>query len=510
MTYTRSRNEHFLTLLFIAAVFLGTRLPLSATPVTLETLQSPRTLNSFLLEQDGHNPIGYHTFSAWNRTESEGFSVIQPLLETSFNSAWQFGMNDRSFWQGRGFNQIAIGGVAFRNSWVDLFVVPEVWWAQNADYSIRAARSGTSPFANYWISIDQPQRMGNQALLSASLGQSSATFHSFNTEISIGTQNVRLGPGLRNNILLSENASGFPHVAVGTYTPWETRLGHLEWKLLWGQLTESDFYDDDPANNKRLLVGGSVSFSPAMLRGFSVSIHRTIHSPWEEAGAYEAFQMFETIWKSARPRDDVSDSTDQALSVAAQFIFPNERFRVYLEWARNDHSSDLNDLLLNPEHTRAYVTGFDYAVPLETRQIQISGEIAVVGPTPTRDVRPAFPWYRHSRVPHGQTNEGQYIGAWIGSGANSQYLSVDLIDPGFSAGMFVERTVFDNDFLFSLGDSTRFDFYTQVAVGLRGEVETPYGRFYGKIAGVPVWNRLWIPGEDSLNMHVAIGFRLSR
>ena len=53
----------------------------------------------------------------------------------------------------------------------------------------------------------------------------------------LSTENLWLGPGLRNSILLTNNAPGFPHLFLGTSKPVDIYIGSLDVLALWGQLT---------------------------------------------------------------------------------------------------------------------------------------------------------------------------------------------------------------------------------------------------------------------------------
>ena len=48
-------------------------------------------------------------------------------------------------------------------------------------------------------------------------------------------------------------------------------------------------------------------------------------------------------------------------------------------------------------------------------------------------------FYAHHKVTQGYTNEGQYLGAGIGGGGNSQFLSYKLFYPKGSSELFVYR-----------------------------------------------------------------------
>jgi hypothetical protein len=405
----------------------------------------------------------------------EGWSALNPVAEVLFNSGGPYGANDRGLWQGRGANGLIAGGGRYHNDFLDVVLAPEFTFSANHGYTYRQPVSGDPAFGNYGGALDQPQRFGNAPLVDLWPGNSSLTLYRWNTALRLGTESIRFGPGERNQLVLSDNAPGVPHVTVGTYTPWDTRVGELDWMFVWGRLSESEFFDNDSGNDHRLFVGGAFGWRPSFLPGWQFSLQRAFQSPWETADAYKVFQMFETIWKeNRRSYDDTptgEDDTDQTISVGLQYTSPAVPFRVYLEWARNDHAANAEDFLANPEHSRAYVTGFQYRHALTgASSLLLNGEITVINPSPTNPVRATGPWYRHnSSGGHGYTHRGQYLGAWIGTGANSQYGEVGWIyhPADLTVSGYVERVVFDNDFLYSLPGADYYDFNYQLSGGLR-------------------------------------------
>ena len=434
------------------------------------------------------------------RTSDSAFGVLNPVVELRYNSGDPFGGNDRGLWQGRGFNSFASGGIAYSAPHVDLVFAPEITFSQNVGFAYRPPQSGDPRFGNYGTAIDQPQRFGDQPFADVWLGNTSATVHHWNTALRVGTESLVFGPGEQNNLILSDNAPGFPHIEFGTYTPWTTRAGNLDWQLLWGRLAESDFFDDDGSNDSRLFVAGALGYQPSFAPGWQFSVYRAIQSPWSTIDAYKVFQLFEALWKENRrsyaDTPTGEDDTDQVISVAMEYRAPCIPFRVYLEWARNDHAANPEDFLANPEHSRAYTTGFDYETSVfASWSLSFAGEITVINPSPTNPVRPTGPWYRHVAVGgQGYTHHGQYLGAWIGSGANSQYAEIGMshTPSGISATGFVERVVFDNDFFYALSGQSYLDFNYALLGGVRTEVPFRGGRVRSELAGGYHANPYWL------------------
>jgi hypothetical protein len=140
------------------------------------------------------------------------------------------------------------------------------------------------------------------------------------------------------------------------------------------------------------------------------------------------------------------DEYDQMLSLFARWVLRESGFEVYGEWARNDHSWELRDFLLEPEHSEAYLLGLQKAISLDgDRILALRTELTHLERSPTFQVRSNPHYYAHHIVRQGYTQRGQIIGAGIGTGGKLQHLGSNLYAPWGKAGVYLERQVHDND-----------------------------------------------------------------
>jgi len=138
------------------------------------------------------------------------------------------------------------------------------------------------------------------------------------------------------------------------------------------------------------------------------------------------------------------------LSVFFRLVLPNDHAEVYLEFGRNDHAQDLNDLLQEPEHSRAYIFGGKKIFTTrKNTDLELMAEFANLQMPSTMLVREQNSWYVHHQVLHGYTNLGQVMGAGIGPGANSQTFAINWIKGIKKTGVMLERVVQNNDFYFA-------------------------------------------------------------
>jgi hypothetical protein len=99
------------------------------------------------------------------------------------------------------------------------------------------------------------------------------------------------------------------------------------------------------------------------------------------------------------------------------WVFPESGFEIYGEYARNDHSWDFRDLLGEPEHSRAYMIGFQKSFNLaHGRLLAINAELVQTEASKTRNIRTDATYYTHYIVTQGYTHKGQLLGLGHGPG----------------------------------------------------------------------------------------------
>jgi hypothetical protein len=140
---------------------------------------------------------------------------------------------------------------------------------------------------------------------------------------------------------------------------------------------------------------------------------------------------------------------------------------VYGEYAREEMATSAADFLEIPEHTRAYVIGAQKQLPFYLGlDVLIHAEMTQTEFTATRSFRPSPSWYTHHVIRHGYTHKGQIIGSGLGPGGSSQFLNVALLNGRQKLGFFVERQVHNNDFYYSVFNTTFQRHWVDLAGGM--------------------------------------------
>ena len=396
-----------------------------------------------------------------SRDRGPRISPFVGRLRNFVNSSHPVGQNDGVVWQGRGLTSAIDVRATGRWSSVTLTVNPTFLYTQNAEFDLAPVGVvGMPVYAYPWRKMDYPQRFGPDAVWTIDPGQSSLSLDFRGAVLAVGTNNLWWGPGIRNAIVLSNNAPGFAHGSLGTGAPVDTGIGAVEAQWIWGRLGQSQWFDPAATISKRFLTGIVLTYSPKWLEGLSLGGTRVFQQLVMDGGVsfgdyFLIFQRFskESLVTPGSPVGD--DEADQLLSLFARWVLPESGFEVYAEWARNDHSGNFTDFIQEPEHSQAYTLGFRKAVSGSVgRVVTLKGELTHLGRASTFQVRAIPTYYAHHIVTQGYTHEGQVIGAGIGPGGNAQFLGLDLFDGWGRAEAFVERRVHDNDAYYAWAEAT--------------------------------------------------------
>jgi hypothetical protein len=158
------------------------------------------------------------------------------------------------------------------------------------------------------------------------------------------------------------------------------------------------------------------------------------------------FLIADLIDRSNDTDYNVEINRDQQASFFARYLFTKAQAELYVEWGRNDAFFTVRDLLLQPEHSRAFTAGFRKIIPKNRKMNwEILSEYHKQIQPNTRIIRNAGSWYNHSIVTHGLTNKGEVLGAYVGPSSALQMLRITTFDSEKQFGIQLERTVQYNE-----------------------------------------------------------------
>jgi hypothetical protein len=384
------------------------------------------------------------------------WALVSPRAELTWNSRLPFERNMDGVWSGRGVTTMLSGGAIAECGRLRVAIVPDVWYAQNRAFPILAsAGAGRSAFNNPFYSgreasADLPLRFGSRSLAVLQPGQSSAELDAGYVTIGAGSEPQWWGPALRNGLVMTNHAAGIPSVYLRTSRPVHSRLGNAEARWMVGALTESPYFDVDPANDLRSISGLIVTLSPAFDTTLTLGVSRVVYAPIPGALALPA-RFLDAVARWG-PAANVRTATfgraaDQLSSIFGRWVVPSSGFEAYAEWARVILPASLRSLLLAPQYSQGYTVGAQWLSAPDTRITAWRAQVEATmleQPRPSRtEEPPAF--YVSTTVAQGYTQRGRAIGAMIGTGGSSQFLAVDRRRPTWTAGLVLGRIRWNNE-----------------------------------------------------------------
>jgi len=394
-------------------------------------------------------------------------SGVAPQMLVVFNSALPFSQNDGALWAGKGLSTRTILGFKLESARGRLIFAPEIILSANADWPLRhdfyvpevpQASSGRGslgyvlPYYFWTFPIDQPMRFGAAGIHRFDLGQSTAMVSAGRFDLGFSNENEWWGPGIRNAIVLSNNAPGFPHLLVRTSRLIQTRFGGIDARWLVGGLQESKYFDTVSTNNVRSISSFAATlqtrWDPNLSIGFARSVYATATGwgqiPWRWFDALTPSHS-----PSASPPNDSTvseEGKDHLYSLFARWVFPSDGVEVYAEWARTRFPGSARAFVTAPNHTQGYTLGLQWrGAAWRDGTFRVQGEVTQLEQSATFRDGPLGSWYSSPRVTQGYTHRGEVLGASIGPGASSQWLAIDYLKTRWKLGAFVGRIRWNED-----------------------------------------------------------------
>ena len=407
---------------------------------------------------------------AFSFAKGKGRGRLLPVsLWQQFNTHHPYGWNDGAMIPAKGYQTQLSFGVYAKLGPLSVQLRPEIVYAANPAFATFSAQDDTV-WKYYYTEvlnlIDAPEKFGKGSYARVFPGQSSIRLNLKKWSLGISTENLWWGPGIRNSLLMSNNAPGFPHFTLNTTSPLQTSIGSFEGQLIGGYLEKSGILPADTSRTfngdklysakpggGRYLNGVVLTWQPKWVPGLYLGFSRAsyLYQSDVEPSFSGYFPVIGHLFKGNGDEIAREDAIarDQLLAFYFRLLLPKEKAELYAELGRNDHSGDMRDFLLEPEHSRAYTIGFRKLFEAAKQsEIEFFAEVTNVQRSPTAQLRGSPTWYIHHLVRDGYTNHGQVIGAGIGPGASSQAIGLNHIKGINKTGVFFERVVHNNDFYY--------------------------------------------------------------
>ncbi|HEV7332020.1 MAG TPA: capsule assembly Wzi family protein [Flavisolibacter sp.] len=459
------------------------------------------------------------------------FGFLNSTFKQQFNSDMPYGWNDGPMVPAKGFQSQLSFGFYTKAGPLSLQVMPEIIYAQNASFRTFPSTHTDSVWNSYYMTvlnmIDAPERFGNRSYTKIFPGQSSIRINHKKFSLGFSTENLWWGPGVRNSLLMSNNAPGFQHFTLNTTAPVLTPIGSFEGQLISGFLNKSGFLPPDTArrfNNQPLFItkpdedrylnGLVISWQPRWTKGFFIGFSRVFYLYRSDVETSFAgyLPVIGQVFKGSERRSFQEDSLkrDQMLSLFFRWLMPKEKAEIYAEYGRNDFAGDMRDLMLEPEHSRAFIIGLKKICSLRNQsELELFAEITHLQMPATFLLREQGNWYAHYQVRDGYTHRGQVIGAGIGTGGNNQVIGINYIKGMKKTGVFLERVVHNNDFYYNAFSPNRdyWSHWVDLSVNFNRSWRHQQFLYDIRLSWTKVYNYQWQKHTDAQNLHA--GFSIS-
>jgi hypothetical protein len=378
--------------------------------------------------------------------------ALRPTVGTVYNSSFPLGGNDGAVWAGRGLTGYVSAGVHLLAGPLSVRLEPIAFRAQNDAFRLfdetRPAeirlRDPIEPGA-----IDQPQRFGTGAYQRVDLGNSEVRLTVGGATLGASSALEAWGPAQEHPLVLGVNAPGFVHGFFGTARPLPIGIGRLHGRVVVGRLEQSALSPAPDSLAVRLMSGAVVTFVPRWLPNVELGATRFFHRRWRSDDVASAWRIpFEgLLFKEGRlDLDDTSSTSflpdNQLASAFARWRLPRAGAEVYGEYARNDASFNVRELIGEPDHASAYVLGARKALTRRADRLLVAGgEVLNARVTHINRVRPQARLYQHTPFTQGHTHRGQVLGSTAALGGSGVVLRVDDYTPAGRTSLALDRTV---------------------------------------------------------------------
>ncbi|MEB2777510.1 capsule assembly Wzi family protein [Algoriphagus sp. D3-2-R+10] len=448
------------------------------------------------------------------------FSLLPLRLRTEVNSKRPYGWGNKLMVPNVGIQTTLSAGFYTRFHVLEIQFQPEYLFAQNKPYQGFGEDFTSKEISArffYWNNGDNPERFGAGAISKFWWGQSSANIVTGPIALGISTQNIWWGPGQFNSLVFSDNAQGFPHLSLATRKPLRTFMGNFEGQIIVGRLENSGLapsqierfndllfrkFDGD----WRYLNGISLTYNPSFIPHLFVGFNRTFqqYSKYKGDTFAEWFPIFEGFQKEkffTNGNSVIYDSNgrDQQVSIFFRLLVPKAHFEIYGEYGRRDHSFNWREFILNPEHARAYLAGFQKIFPIDAENtfIQVRGEMTHQSESVNRYIR--YPglignqtWHTHG-LARGFVNYGETLGVGSGVGSNVQILEVSHVSGFNKRGILLERLENNQDFYYrAFGHDSNKKPWIDFSVGLLWDQQWDQLILSGKAQFIKSYNYQWV------------------
>lgn len=395
----------------------------------------------------------------------KGIFLLPMVLNSTFNSHHPVGQNFGAMLPTTSPQVYVSSGIYFKNKRWEFQFQPEIIYSNNAPFETFKHDNYDPIWWSYykWLNnIDAPEQFGIKPILKAFPGQSKIQFN-FYKDISVGisTQNIWWGPGIKNSLLMTNNAAGFLHLSLQTNKPIVTKWGAIEAQMVFGKLDNSGIFPPDTnrvmnavklyttkPTNWRYFTGYTFSFQPKWVPGLFLGASKSTSIYNNKMSGPLDLVPFAGLLVSNAEKANLKASYG---SIFFRYVLKEARAEVYAEYGRNDRGATIVNLITDKNYNRGYVVGFRKITNANRHHLrfEVTTEFTNLQATNAQEIYNAKSWYINTNVRQGYTQLGKILGAGIGPGSKSQSIDISVLKRKTKIGVTLERIDHNNDFYYN-------------------------------------------------------------
>ena len=407
------------------------------------------------------------------------------------NSQLPVSFNDGNMYPARGWQERYSYGINLKLLILDINYQPEKLTIQNLRQEFYAGNTldGNFMFKYFGMvanNIDNFRQFGYDRIEETTLGQSRAGIKFKYIAAGVSNENIWWGPGKRNSLVFTNNAAGFQHYYLKTAEPIKTYIGSFELAGVVGKLEPTKYTDIDQSLldicqpckvfknlDEREIDGITINYQPRWIPNFYIG-----YSYARQFYRHATNALGDTVnfFSKNLPKQEIG-------SLFFRFALPEDHAEFYGEMGM-PNEAPWPWKFFKQRMRPGYVFGATKLVPLKLfdSYLSLNVEFTQLQLMNPKDIfYEGYPWaggkpnswYLNTIIKQGWTNNGQLMGSSIGPGSNNQNISLSWNKGYNKIGVFVERTIFNNDFYHSVyyNSLAQYGYYNRYWVDLSKRIE---------------------------------------
>ena len=394
--------------------------------------------------------------------------IIQSInftFDQQNNSLLPISFNDGNIYPARGWQERYSYGINLKLLIFDINYQPEKITVQNLRQEYYPGEPGNFMFYYFGMvanNIDNFRQFGYDRIEERTLGQSRAGLRTKYISAGLSNENIWWGPGKRNSLIFTNNAAGLQHYYLKSVEPIKTYIGNFELEGIVGKLETTKFTDIDqvllnacePCKvyknlDEREIDGITINYQPKWIPNFYIGY---AYSRQFYRNATNALGDTVNFFSKDLPKQELG-------SLFFRFAMPEDHAEFYGEMGM-PNEAPWPWKFFKERMRPGFVFGATKLVPLKLFDSYLSlnvefTQLQLMNPKdifyqgyPFAGGKPNS-WYLSDLIRQGYSNNGQLMGASIGPGSNNQSISLSWNKGYNKIGVFIERSVYNNDFYYS-------------------------------------------------------------